>query len=398
MNKRTFLLKVSLLSIFFIQTVIDTISPALNDIALAFPDVDPRAIQQLSPVSAVFIVIFTIISGILAARVNRKVLIYAGCVVELIAGAMQVFSASYNMMLYGRCLLGCGIGLLAPFAAGALVGEFFEGKEFHQMMGLGNASNNIGALCTTFFAGILCAINWHYTFLIHGLALFCIIFIAWGMPELPKPVVDRTKPKESFWHKLKLHPFVWFAAFGLGFGMFCQLQFAVNISMILAKDNLGDAAMAGYVLTVSTLGAILGSFLYTKMRNIFKNYIPVLAVICQAVGFFVIYNSYSISVIFAAVFIQGIGMGIMIPYIFAHTSGRVKSETVSFAYSVITAGINAGILLSVPILSMKLGPALFGIGFGRQMLLLAGYLLCFVLVYWIIGVIVFDRIDKRDSP
>lgn len=395
MKTSNFLLKTSLLSIFFIQMVIDTITPALNDIARAFPDIDPRTIQQLSPVSAVFIVIFTLLSGLLANRVNRKALIYTGCAVELIAGGMQFFASNYEMMLYGRILLGCGIGLLAPFAAGALVSEFFEGKEFHQMMGWGNASNNLGALFTTFFAGILCTINWHYTFLIHGIALLCIILTAWGMPELPRPVIDSAGPIESFWSKLKLHPYVWFVAFGSAMGMFCQLQFAVNLSMVLSADGLGDAAVAGYVLTLCTVGSILGSILYPKWRHILKNYIPVFAVACQAFNFFLAYYAHSIWLFFVATVVAGLGMGMFIPHVFARSSGKVKPELVGFAYSVITIGINVGILSSVTILSMKIGPALLGVGFGRPMWLLAGGLLCIILLYWLTGIIIFDHQEKK---
>jgi MFS family permease len=397
MNAKNFLLKTSLLSIFFIQMVIDTITPALNDIARAFPDIDPRAIQQLSPISAMFIVVFTIISGVLANRVNRKLLIYTGCAVELIAGGMQFFAVSYNMMLYGRILLGCGIGLLAPFAAGALVGEFFQDKEYHQMMGWGNASNNLGGLITTFFAGILCTINWHYTFLIHGIAILCIILTAWGMPELRIPVIKARQPGVSFWIKLKLHPYIWFAALGGAFGMFCQLQFAVNISMVLAADGLGNAATAGYVLTISTLGSILGSMLYPKLRYVLKNYIPVCAIACQMANFLIAYNAHSVWLFFIGTTFGGFGMGIFVPHVFARASGKVRPESVGFAFSVMTVGVNIGILSSVSILSMKVGPALFGVGFGRQMWLLAAGLLCIDLVYWLIGIVVFDRQDRLAS-
>jgi len=395
MDNKKFLLKISLLSLFFVQMVIDTITPALNDVARAFPDIDPRAIQQLSPISALFIVIFTIVSGVLASRVNRKALIYAGCSVELIAGAMQVFAVNYNMMLYGRCLLGCGIGLLAPFAAGALVGEFFQGREYHQMMGWGNASNNLGGLFTTFFAGILCTINWHYTFLIHAIALPCIILTAWGIPELKIPVIDPARLREKFWNKFRLHPYIWFATLGGAMGMFCQLQFAVNLSMVLAADGLGDAAMAGYMLTVSTLGSILGSMLYSKWRHILKNYIPVFAVACQTANFIVAYYAHSVWLFFLATILGGFGMGIMVPHVFARASGKVKPELVGFAFSVITVGINVGILLSVTILSMRVGPALLGVGFGRQMWLLAAGLLCIDLLYWLVGTVFFDRQDKQ---
>jgi predicted MFS family arabinose efflux permease len=395
MDDQKFLLRISLLSIFFIQMVIDTITPALNDVARAFPDVDPRAIQQLSPISALFIVIFTIVSGVLANRINRKALIYLGCAVELVAGGMQFFAVNYNMMLYGRCLLGCGIGLLAPFAAGALVGEFFQGKEYHQMMGWGNASNNLGGLFTTFFAGILCTINWHYTFLIHGIALLCIILTAWGIPELKIPAIDSARIEEKLWNKLKLHPYIWFAALGGAMGMFCQLQFAVNISMVLAADGLGDAAVAGCMLTVSTLGSIFGSMLYSRWRHILKNYIPVFAVACQMANFIIAYNAHSVWIFFLATTFGGFGMGIMVPHVFARASGKVKPESVGFAFSIMTVGINVGILLSVTILSMKLGPALLGVGFGRPMWLLAAGLLCIDLLYWLAGTIFFDRQEKQ---
>jgi MFS family permease len=395
MDSKKFLLRTSLLSIFFIQMVIDTISPALNDITRAFPDVDPRAVQQLSPVSALFIIIFTIFSGVLANRVNRKILIYAGCTVELIAGGMQFLAVNYNMMLYGRCLLGCGIGLLAPFAAGALVGEFFQGKEYHQMMGWGNASNNVGGLFTTFFAGILCTINWHYTFLIHGIALFCIILTVWGIPELKVQANSLARHGEKFWEKFKLPPYIWFVTLGGAMGMFCQLQFAVNISMVLAADGLGNAAMAGYMLTVSTLGSILASMLYPKWRHILRNYIPIFAVACQIANFIIAYYAQSVGIFFLATMFGGFGMGILVPHIFARASGKVKPELVGFAFSVMTVGINVGILLSVTILSMKLGPALLGVGFGRPMWLLAAGLLCIDLLYWLTGTIFFDRQDKK---
>jgi hypothetical protein len=224
-----------------------------------------------------------------------------------------------------------------------------------------------------------------------------MIFTAWGIPELSKPVVDRNNARESFRIKLKLHPYVWFAAFGGAMGMFCQLQFAVNISMVLAADGLGDAAMAGYVLTLTTVGSIIGSMFYPKGRHFFKNYIPPLAVACQAFSFFLAYNAYSAGLFFTSAIIAGFGMGIIVPHIFARTSKTVKPELVGFAFSVITVGINVGILSSVKILSMKVGPALLGIGFGRRMWLLAGGLLCIVFFYWLIGIIFFEHREKKLS-
>ena len=81
-------------------------------------------------------------------------------------------------------------------------------------------------------------------------------------------------------------------------------------------------------------------------------------------------------------------MGIMVPHVFARASGKVKPELVGFAFSIITVGINVGILLSVTILSMRLG-------FERQMWLLAAGLPSIDLLYWLTGTIFFDRQEKQ---
>lgn len=123
-------LKIAVLSVFFVQMGVGTITPAIANIAAAFPDVPFTTLLLVSTLAVLMSVPATLISGRLAGSVVKyKTLLIVGMVLFIGGGIAPYFmtASSFTAILAVRAIFGIGLGIVTPLGA-ALIIAFFDGE------------------------------------------------------------------------------------------------------------------------------------------------------------------------------------------------------------------------------------------------------------------------------
>ncbi len=338
-TKNKLILKSSILSISLLSMGVTIISPALADIGKAFPDQSQSSIMMLVTMPTVLVIVFTIISGKLSEFISKRILVMIGTILFAAGGMFPYFSDNFTFLLAMRVVLGIGIGFFNPFISG-LITDFFDGHEKVSMLGLQGATINVSSIVTSFIAGIVSVIDWHYTFLVHGTGILVFFIVLFFLPEPqrhPKPVEEK---KVSVDKRVYLY----------SIGMLCYvaLMFSIytNLSFFIESNKLGNAATTGTAITFLTIGALVISLLFKKMQNLFKGYCVPLSVILTAIGLFIISLSHSNEPVFVGCVFIGVGFGLMNPAVVNKISEISHRAVTTFAISLLFSSFNVGSFIS----------------------------------------------------
>ena len=107
-NKK--MLKIAILVITFAQMATNGLSPALSDIAAAFPDTAISTIQLLMSLPGIFVVVLSFVAAWLTSKISKKVLIGIGSVCICLTGILGTFIYQSLSLLFAWSVI-MGIGL-----------------------------------------------------------------------------------------------------------------------------------------------------------------------------------------------------------------------------------------------------------------------------------------------
>lgn len=329
-------LKIAVLSVFFVQMGIGTITPALASIAAAYPTIPFTTLLLVSTLATLTSVPATLISGRLAGSVVKyKTLLIIGMVLFIGGGIIPYFMTDFAAILAVRAVFGIGLGIVIPLG-GALIIAFFEGETRAQMMGFGNVAANVGGILFQLLGGIAASAFWGYSFLVHGLGIVTLILILF----LPEPV--KAPAQAAGEEKPKMPKSVY--GFALtAFAMMALLYpLLVNMSTLIAVGGMGGAADAALVLTMFTVGGMLAGFLFAKVFHIFqKNTLSLglglLAVAMMCIGF-----GNTIVFMYLGATAAGFGFSFVIPTVFMDLGAAVHPSLMPTASGIVMASMNIG--------------------------------------------------------
>lgn len=337
MKNNTFL-KIAVLSVFFVQMGVGTITPAIANIAAAYPDVPFTTLLLVSTLAVLMSVPATLISGRIAGTVVKyKTLLIIGMILFVGGGVAPYFMAtsSFTAILAVRAIFGIGLGIVTPLG-GALIIAFFDGEVRAQMMGLGNVVANVGGILFQLLGGMAAGIAWQYAFLPHALGAITLILILF-LPEPAKAPVQaagEAKPKL---------PVAVFAFAGLIFFMMVLIYpMLVNMSSIIAVSGMGAASDAALVLTMFTVGGMLGGLIFAKIFGIFKSNTMPAGIFLIALAMASIGLGDSIAFMYIGTTIAGIGLSFIMPSIFMNLGVAVHPSQMPTASGIVMASMNIG--------------------------------------------------------
>ena len=96
------------------------------------------------------------------------------------------------------------------------------------------------------------------TNLAHLLGIISLVMVMFMLPE-PK------KKEEAVAEKISIPPAVYLLSVLFGIAMMLNYPLLVNMSTIIITDNLGDAASAGIVLSMFTVGGMVAGAIFRKI-------------------------------------------------------------------------------------------------------------------------------------
>lgn len=337
MKNNTFF-KIAVLSMFFVQMGVGTITPAIANIAAAYPDIPFTTLLLVSTLAVLMSVPATLISGRIAGTVVKyKTLLLIGMILFIGGGVAPYFMAtsSFTAILAVRAIFGIGLGIVTPLG-GALIIAFFDGEVRAQMMGFGNVVANVGGILFQLLGGMAAGIAWQYAFLPHALGVITLVLILF----LPEP--EKAPVQTAGEAKPKLPGSVF--GFALAIFLITALVYPmlVNMSTIIAVTGMGGAADAALVLTMFTIGGMAGGFIFAKVFGIFKKNtfavgLAMLAIAMVSIGF-----GNSILFMYIGTTVAGVGFSFIMPTIFMDLGAAVHPSQMATASGIVMACMNIG--------------------------------------------------------
>lgn len=143
-------------------------------------------VQLLTTLPNFLIIPFVLLSGKLSLARHKIPIIVSGLILYSGCAIAYLFANSMLALIIISCLLGCGAGLLIPFAAG-LIADTFTGKLRMKQMGWKSGISNSSVVIATFIVGWLIeSSNWHLPFVVYLTALIPLVFSFWlkNVPDM----------------------------------------------------------------------------------------------------------------------------------------------------------------------------------------------------------------------
>ncbi|MEN6621724.1 MAG: MFS transporter [Smithella sp.] len=302
--------KISLLSISLLTIMAGAaVAPGLGEIAKAFPGESQTMIKLILSLPPLFIIPFSILSGILSSCMSKKKLLIAGLVVYIIGGAGAVFADSLIPLLVFRAVLGAGTGIILPLSTG-LIADFYLGDERIKMLGYSFSANNLGAIIGNLGAGMLALINWHYVFYVYLIAVLVLVLVALFIKDIPAPQKQTEADRKT---ALSGPVYGWaFAAFLV---MLAFYAIVTNLSLLIYSRNIGDSSFAGILFAINAVSMFVGGFSLKAASQYLKRLLPCCMLLLMAAGYSGLGVSSSKTMLILSIMIAGFGTGWAYPFI-----------------------------------------------------------------------------------
>ncbi|MEP7230073.1 MAG: MFS transporter [Ginsengibacter sp.] len=311
MEPKKWKLKLTLLlvSSLTIMSII-TISPALPQMVLAFPEVKNVnfLVKLILTIPALMIAIFSPITGRLIDHYGRLKILWLSLVLYAVAGSGGYYLDSLYEILFSRILLGIAVGMSMTIVI-TLIADYFEGMERQKFVGLQIAFMSMGGILFIGLGGILSDIGWRYPFLIYLSALLILPLSIMYLQE--PPALAKTKEISKV---VKAPGIIWMLFFNTMIMWIIFFLIPVQIPFHLKGLGVEKNSLIGAAIATSTLFSAVSSFSYSKIKQRFS-FLSIFSVgyLFMAAGFVCIAISNTYLLVVVAMMLSGLGMGMMIP-------------------------------------------------------------------------------------
>ncbi len=311
------------------------ISPALGDIALAFPDVSETTIKFILTLPSVMIIPFIFVSSHLTRRFSKKHILFVGMLFYLVGGLGGGLVSTIELLLFYRAILGIGVGLLMPIST-SLVADFFDGEERTATMGQVSAANNLGGVVLFLMSGVLAAISWRMAFSVYSLVIIAAIIVFFYLPK------TKAEQRSSGMTLAPLPKKLYAYGAAMFFIVLAFYSVPTNMALFIQQEGIGSSKNAGLVISIGTAAGFFAGLLLAKVRRLLQTYFVAIQLLLMGIGFFITAISNHLFIIGLGVGFMGFGFGSILPTVFDQVSRQVpKSQTVQ-AMAIVTSMLFLG--------------------------------------------------------
>ena len=332
-------LKIALLAISLSQLGSMAISTVISEILGAFPEVPDQTVQFLMTFPGLFILITSLLSGVMSRYVSQKKLAVAGLILNTVTAVGGLFFHGSIVILFcWAATLGLGIGLWMPLV-NAIASAHFEGNERASLMGRISSAQNIGAVFMTVAGGALAVLSWHFVYLVYFIAVPGLICAVIYLPDERAQRGVRSG--------------------GLGIDsaviLFSAIQFffslpynagPANFSLLLAENGIGSTQAAGILSGLFLFGGIISGWFFGALDRRIHKFTITLGFLFLAVGFagLGVTHSFTVYVIFTVV--GGMSIPLVLPQSSLGVVENKSPEHYAMASAVLLAFGNLGAFFS----------------------------------------------------
>lgn len=332
--------KFAILSIPFVWLYeASVVGPTLGALSQSFPGTPMLKIQLIMVLPFVSSIIFSVVSGKLAERHDKKPIVIFGLLLYATTGVLPAFAASVNQILVLRFLTGVGVGLVLPLP-NAIIAEHFLGEQRERMLGLATSVCNIANIVASIVIGFVLLLGWRYPFYSFGLVFVIAVVALMGLPQsLPQAKSDAAHPRES------LPMGVWYLALFMAINFMFFAFNILNCAIFMTAEGYAPY-LIGICISLPATGSAFAGAIFPEIARLMKGYIIAMNCFLFAIGFALLYGAHSLVTIIVGNILIGIGSGALVPYVLYMTAIKVKPEQKDLAFGIVTSCIHVGFLLS----------------------------------------------------
>lgn len=335
----------SVMSIFFVAMGVGTITPAIANIAAAFPEVPFTTLLLVSTLPSLLIIPSTLIVGaMLGKQLKYKTAALIGLALFAIGGMMPVaLNSSFTLVLVSRVIFGLSLGFISPLG-NALIMGMYEGQARANMLGIGGFMMNVGGIVLQFLGGTLSGIAWQYAFLGHAPAIISFILVLFFLKEPDAPQVPEGTPQAAA--KDKVAPMVYIISIGFGLAMMLSYPLLVNFSSLMEIKEVGGATQAALALSMYTVGGAISGTLFGKVYQMLGRFILPLAFFGGAAGIALVVYGNSALMMTLGTFVTGLFFMLSMPAVMMLIGMYTPPSTMAMAISINMAFMNVFAFIS----------------------------------------------------
>lgn len=261
-------------------------------------------------------IFLTPVTGVLADRIGRKLILVPSLFVFGLAGFACVFTHDFDTLLVLRFIQGIGASSLATLNI-TLIGDIFTGGKRVAAMGFNASILSIGTATYPAIGGLLTVLGWPYVFVLPLLAIPLGIWVIYGLKN-PEPK-NRMGLKEYFgnvWKSVN-KPIVW--------GLFISniLVFVILYGSyltyfpIMLEERFGaNSVIIGAAMSVMSLITAFVSSQLPRVNRLLKERSQLLvAATLYFTSLLVVSVAFGWGMVVLALILFGAGHGIIIPSI-----------------------------------------------------------------------------------
>jgi MFS family permease len=290
-----------------------TIAPSLPAMQTHFAEVpgSDYLVRLALTLLALFIALGAPWVGLAIDRMGRKPLLLAALLLYGIAGSSGFVLPSLQTILVGRALLGISVAGIMTTAT-TLIADYYSGPTRAQFLGLQSGAMGLGGVLFLSVGGWLAEENWRSPFLIYALALVLIPAVARFLPE-PQPAsassVDNNAADQAFPTGLVVMTY--------SIALITQVVFYLiptQLPFYLQQLFQTGPSQSGLAIALATLLSAFSSLLYRQVKA-HLSFIAIygLAFTNLALGYGLMGQASSYSIVLLGLAIAGSGLGLLMP-------------------------------------------------------------------------------------
>ena len=205
-----------------------------------------------------------IVGKFVGHSIKYRTVIIIGTICAVVGGVGPFFiHTSWVLILVCRFLLGVGVGCYS--VRNALIVKSVPPQQLAKYIGLGNVVGSFTSTIAAPIVGTLASISWYSVFLVNGIALvagvIAIVFMKEPAVEIHE---EETKQKE----KVHISKTIWMLVIIQFFATMTLYPLLSGISLYLSDLNLGNATIAGYMISIYTCSGIITNLALPYMQRL----------------------------------------------------------------------------------------------------------------------------------
>ena len=344
-SKSRALLAIAILAVSFVSQLNSIASVIMADLMELFPDAGPTAIQMVMQFGMIGGFPVSLIVGFLTRKFRIKPMICIGLAATFLGGiAPIIFHSSLVQLYISAVIVGAGLGVMPPLLSTSIL-DNFEDKASARMIGLNTTFGTGGSAALTLLAGVICLGGWVNTYYLYFVALPAFIFAVFFMPAGDKPVPAPTGEKT----KIPVPGRAWVMAIFLLVIFIGYTTFPINVGMLVAALDIGDAASTGLSISIITVVGALFGLVFQPIVKAVKSYIGAFTCFFGTAGMIIVCFAGNMPMIYVASVVLGIFFGASVAGAIYIVGRMCSPEQFGPSFSIIMSFMTLGFILS-PIL------------------------------------------------